>query len=61
MGGGIITIIYGSIRYWEFAGDLFRFILSLIGLIFVIILAYWLNNRQKKGKSWKFTLKARRR
>lgn len=60
MGGGIITIIYGSIRYWQYAGDFFRFILSLIGLIFVIVLAYWLNNRQKKGKKWIFSFNARR-
>ena len=61
MGGGIITLIYGAGSYWQYAGDAFRFILSIIGLILVIFLAYWLNNRQKKGKSWKFTLKARRR
>ena len=49
MGGGIITLIYGSGRYWQYAGDAFRFIISLIGLILVIGLAYWLNKREKKS------------
>tara|TARA_Y100000310_G_C20594458_1_gene769761 strand:- start:3 stop:560 length:558 start_codon:yes stop_codon:yes gene_type:complete len=59
MGGGIVTLIYGAGNYWEYAGDLFRFALSLIGLILAIYLAYWLNKRTKKG--WKFSFKARRK
>jgi len=46
MGGGITTLLYGAIRYWRFAGDAFRFVLSLIGLIIVIMFAYWLNRRK---------------
>ena len=53
MGGGIITLIYGAGSYWQYAGDAFRFILSIVGLILVIFLAYWLNNRDKKKKTWK--------
>jgi len=48
MGGGIFTLIYGSGRYWQFSGDIFRFAMSIIGLIAVIYLAYWLNNRVNK-------------
>jgi hypothetical protein len=55
MGGGVITIFYGSVRYWEYAGDMFRFILSIIALIAVIYLAYWLNKHAHKKKK-KFSL-----
>ncbi len=47
MGGGIISLIYGSGRYWQYAGDLFRFIISIVGLILVIGLAYYLNKKKK--------------
>jgi hypothetical protein len=57
MGGGVITIFYGSTSYWQYAGDLFRFILSIIALIAVIYLAYWLNKKaHKKKKKLKFSL-----
>ncbi|MAG07746.1 hypothetical protein CMI46_02930 [Candidatus Pacearchaeota archaeon] len=57
MGGGIITLIYGSGAYWQYAGDMFRFILSIIALIAVIYLAYWLNKKtHKKKKKLKFSL-----
>ncbi len=48
MGGGVLTIIYGSARYFPYAGDLFRFSISLTGLILVIGLAYWLNKKSKR-------------
>lgn len=51
MGGGVGTIIYGAGNYWEYGDDLFRFIISLLGLIAVIFLTYWLNN--KLGKNGK--------
>jgi len=58
MGGGGITIFYGSTSYWQYAGDLFRFILSILALIAVIYLAYWLNkNISKKKPSKKYKKK----
>lgn len=50
MGGGIGTIIYGAGGYWRYGDDLFRFIISLLGLAAVIYLAYWFNNRNKKHR-----------
>jgi len=47
MGGGIITLIYGSGQYWRYSGNAFRFIISIIGLIAVIFLGYWFNKREK--------------
>ena len=46
MGGAIIVLIYGSGQYWRYSGDAFRFVVSLIGLILVIFLAYWLNRKK---------------
>jgi hypothetical protein len=54
MGGGVGTIIYGAGNYWEYGDDLFRFIISLLGLAAVIYLAYWLNKRRKKKKKFFF-------
>jgi len=48
MGGGIITLLWGSGQYWRYAEDLFRFIISIIGLLLVIGLGYWVNSRDKK-------------
>lgn len=50
MGGGVGTIIYGAGNYWEYGDDLFRFIISLLGLAAVIFLAYWFNKKHKKKK-----------
>ncbi|MAG79129.1 hypothetical protein CMI40_02020 [Candidatus Pacearchaeota archaeon] len=47
MGGGVGTLIYGAGGYWEYAGDLFRFILSLVGLVALIWFAYWFNKKKK--------------
>jgi len=57
MGGGIVTLIYGAGNYWPEATDVFRFIISLVGLIVVIFLTYWLNNRITEKKKSKFSLK----
>ncbi|MEA3515090.1 MAG: hypothetical protein U9R34_06425 [Nanoarchaeota archaeon] len=40
MGGGLITIIYGVIRYWEYAGDKLRVIILGIILAMLIYFAY---------------------
>jgi len=53
--GGVITLIYGAAEYWPNAGSLFRFLISLVGLILVIILAYWLNKKAEESK--KFSLR----
>ncbi len=50
MGGGIGTIVYGAGSFWEYGGDLFRFILSLLGLAAVIYMSYWLNRRVSRKK-----------
>jgi len=55
MGGGIVVIIYGAMRYWPNANNMFRFIISVIGLIIVIFLGYWINreiNQQSKFKKF---------
>ncbi len=48
MGGGVGTIVYGAGSYWQYGGNLFRFILSLLGLIAVIFLTYWFNRKFHK-------------
>jgi di/tricarboxylate transporter len=51
MFGGIGTLIYGAGNYWRYSDNLFKFIISLIGLAVLIFLAYWFNgkfNRKKK-------------
>jgi hypothetical protein len=40
MGGGFITIVYGTIRYWNFAGDKLRFAILGIILAMLIYFAY---------------------
>lgn len=47
MSGGVGIIIYGAGSYWRFADDVVKFVLSLIGLIVVIIMAYYFNQRLK--------------
>ncbi|MFA6022906.1 MAG: hypothetical protein WC781_02340 [Candidatus Pacearchaeota archaeon] len=44
--GGIVTLIYGASSYWPSANNAFKFGISLAGLIIIIILAYWLNQRE---------------
>ena len=48
MGGGVTTIIYGAGSYWRYGDDLFRFIISLIGLISLIYITYWFNKKHHK-------------
>jgi hypothetical protein len=40
MGGGFFTILYGIIRYWQYAGDWLRFTLLGVILAMLIYLAY---------------------
>ena len=47
MGGGVGVIVYGAGNYWRYSGDLLKFLLSLVGLIAVIYLAYWFNKRRR--------------
>lgn len=54
MGGGVGTIVYGAGNYWQYGDDLFRFVISLLGLAAVIYLAYWFNARSKKKKGLLF-------
>lgn len=51
MGGGVGIILYGVGAFWRFADDWLKFILSLVGLIAVIWLAYWFNS--KDWNIWK--------
>lgn len=51
MGGGVGIILYGVGAFWRFADDWLKFILSFIGLIAVIRLAYWFNS--KNWNIWK--------
>jgi hypothetical protein len=50
MGGGVGTIIYGAGGYWEYGDDIFRFIMSLLGLASVIFLTYWFNYKFGKKR-----------
>jgi len=53
MFGGIGIILYGVGGFWRFTEDWLKFLLSLVGLIIVIWLAYYWNMRfEKKKKSW---------
>jgi hypothetical protein len=45
MAGGVGIIIYGAGSYWRFADDMVKFVLSLLGLVMVILLAYYFNKR----------------
>ncbi|MEK6860183.1 MAG: hypothetical protein AABX54_05205 [Nanoarchaeota archaeon] len=50
MAGGVGLIVYGAGSYWRFADDVVKFVLSFIGLVIVILLAYYFNQRLK----WNF-------
>lgn len=45
MGGGVGTILYGIGGYWRYSDNLIKFLLSLVGLIIVIKVAYWFNKK----------------
>ena len=53
MFGGVGLILYGVGSVWGYADDWLKFVISLIGLIAVIFLAYYANNKwnlfEKKG------------
>tara|TARA_Y100000296_G_scaffold87409_1_gene133207 strand:+ start:2800 stop:2970 length:171 start_codon:yes stop_codon:yes gene_type:complete len=55
MGGGVGIILYGVGAFWRFADDWLKFILSLVGLIAVIVMAYWFNS--KNWNIWKKKMK----
>lgn len=48
MAGGVGIIIWGVTSFWRYADDWLKFVLSLIGLIVVIYIAYYFNNKLNK-------------
>ncbi len=50
MGGGVGVVLWGVGSFWRFADDFLKFILSLIGLVIVIWVAYYFNKKFEKGK-----------
>ncbi len=45
--GGAGTLFYGAQEYWYYAENLIKFITSLVGLIALIVFAYWFNSEHK--------------
>lgn len=50
MASGIGAIFYGSVRNWANLSDIWRFLLLLVALIFLIWIALRINKQRKKGK-----------
>jgi hypothetical protein len=50
MGGGVGTIVYGIGGYWQYTSNLSRFVISLIGLVALIWLAYYANKKWNKKR-----------
>lgn len=50
MGGGVGIILWGVGGFWRFADDWLKFLLSLVGLVILIWLAYYFNKKFEKGK-----------
>lgn len=50
MGGGIGTLLYGTWGFFWEADDKIKFVISLIGLVVVIGLAYYFNKKFEKKK-----------
>jgi hypothetical protein len=50
MGGGVGTLVYGSGAYWPYTENLFRFLISLVGLVVLIFFAYYFNKKFVKNK-----------
>ena len=50
MGGGVGTLIYGAGAYWSYSENWIRFMISLVGLIVLIWLAYYFNKKIGKRK-----------
>lgn len=48
MAGGVGVVVYGTGQYWRFTDDWMKFIISLIGLIIVVWLAYYVNKKWMK-------------
>ena len=38
--GGVYTLIYGAANYWRYGEDWMRFLVSLIGLVALVLIAY---------------------
>lgn len=57
MSGGVGIIIYGAGSYWRFSSDVIKFTLSAIGLVILIVLAYYFNQRLKLNLFGKKSLK----
>jgi len=45
MGGGVLTIIYGTIRYWGDMSDVYRFI--ILGVVLVVLI--WMGYKKLKS------------
>jgi len=45
MGGGVLTIIYGTIRYWGDMSDVYRFI--ILGVVLVVLI--WMGYKKLKA------------
>jgi len=56
--GGAGTLVYGAGGYWRYADNWLKFVLSLVGLVALIIFAYWFN-KEKKG-FWKKFFKGKK-
>ncbi|MFH1889322.1 MAG: hypothetical protein ABIJ58_00380 [Nanoarchaeota archaeon] len=50
MAGGVGVILWGVTGFWSFADDWLKFVLSLIGLVIVIWLAFRMNSLTYKKK-----------
>lgn len=44
--GGVYTLIYGAASYWTYGEDWARFLISLVGLIAIILVAYRFNRKK---------------
>lgn len=47
MAGGAGTMIWGAGSYWGYASDLWRFLISLVGLVVLIWFAYWFERKNR--------------
>ena len=45
MGGGVLTIIYGTLRYWGEMSDIIRWI--LLGVVLALLI--WIGYKKVKG------------
>ena len=50
MAGGVGIILWGVGGFWSFAEDWIKFLLSLLGLVVLVWLAYYFNKKFGKGK-----------